>query len=268
MSIRHPVFPRLSACLAWTFLASRACIVVAGEMPAFMAVYAEKPPAMDGDDSIWARATSYPLHTLPVDAPNTGEEGGRFRLAWNEEALYVFMELTDFDANSASLEDGEPHYANGDAMELFLYYEPAGYYWEMHATPHGLQTILFYENAEDARGIAERAFSAPMADGGAGSEFSAEPPMRIAVSASVDGVFNNALKRDRGYRIALAVPADELTKRGAAWGPGAAWRILIGRYNYTWDRAEPELSASSPLTSANFHLLDEYVHLVFEKDSQ
>jgi hypothetical protein len=43
-----------------------------------------------------------------------------------------------------------------------------------------------------------------------------------------------------------------------AWGLGAAWRFLIGRYNYSVHLPRVELSSLPSLHRTNFHLREGY----------
>ena len=132
-----------------------------------------------------------------------------------------------------------------------LWPEDRTWYWELYVTPHGRQSSFFYPSPG-------RMLPSTFRD-----------HMRLRVAAQVDGTFNDWSDRDRGWTAEMVVPRQELTKRGEAWGPGAVWRIFVGRYNYAVHLPAVELSAMPAVSRTSFHLRDEFARLVLldAKDS-
>jgi hypothetical protein len=86
---------------------------------------------------------------------------------------------------------------------------------------------------------------------------------RLNVGAKVDGTLNDWTDRDRKWTAEMAVPVKDLTARGEKWGPGASWRVLVGRCNYSRYLFNAELSMAPKLPRANYHLRKEYGRLLF-----
>ena len=170
------------------------------------------PPALDGrlDDPAWSQTPAYALHRPgPSDAPPS--EGGEVRLLWDERRLYVGARLVDSDVVQTCLEDHQHHYRTGDVLELFLKPENprnATCYWECYVTPAGNRTAFFFATR--------------------GAPIEVQCDTGLTVAAAVQGTLNDRSDRDRGWSAVMAVPIADLTSRGAAFGPGAAWRILVG----------------------------------------
>ncbi len=214
------------------------------------AVHADQPVTVDGrlDDAVWKVAPVYAL-ALCADRATTGNEpveGGRVRFAWDEHFFYMAVEFDDSDVVAEGEANGEHHYAKGDVAELFLWPEDRSWYWELYMTPHDRQSSFFFP--------------------GPGRRLPSTFGNHIAlqVAAKVSGTINDWSDQDVSWTAEMAVPIEALTARGEAWGPGAAWRIFVGRYNYSVYLPTPELSALPPLSCTNFHLRDEYARLTLE----
>jgi hypothetical protein len=212
------------------------------------AVYAETPVVVDGrlDDAVWART---PMHELALckdraDSGATLEEGGRVRFAWDERFLYMGVDFTDSDVVAEGTKDGEKHFSLGDVAELFLWPEDHSWYWELYVTPQARQSSFFFPGP-----------------GRLGLPSTYEHHVDLKVGAQVQGTLNDWSDRDQGWTAEMAIPVSALTQRGEAWGPGAAWRVLVGRYNYSTDLPAVELSACPALSRTAFHLRDEYGQL-------
>jgi len=88
----------------------------------------------------------------------------------------------------------------------------------------------------------------------------------LTVAAQCDGTLNNWTDRDSGWTAEMAMPVKDLTARGEPFGPGASWRILVARYNYSRHLTQGrELSMTPQLSATNYHLREEYAVLRFVK---
>jgi hypothetical protein len=173
-------------------------------------------------------------------------EKGFVKFLWNDDYLYMGVEFEDSDVVAEGEEDGLHHYLMGDLAELFLWPEEQTWYWEMYVTPAGKQTTFFFPGP-----------------GRQGLPSSFKSGFRLKVAARVDGTLNNWHDRDRKWVGEMAVPVKELTARGEKWGPGSAWRVLVGRYNYSRYLPAVENSSMPQLPSGSFHLRNDYGRLVF-----
>ncbi len=215
--------------------------------PEVQAVYAKDPVTIDGrlDDAVWALAPAYELQLGEDRAVNGAvlREPGRVRFAWNENYLYAAFEFTDSDVVAEGKEDGQHHYSLGDVAELFLWPDAHTWYWELYATPHGKQSSFFFPSP------------------GRMLPSTFKNHLHLQVAAEVQGTFNDWSDRDHGWTVEMAIPVQEITARGEAWGLDASWRVLVGRYNYSVHLPKAELSAMPLLSNTNYHLRDQYAFL-------
>jgi hypothetical protein len=215
-----------------------------------VAPYAHEAVRIDGvlDDAVWQTATAYPM-CLSTDQSGKGkevQEGGTVRLAWDSNNVYLAVAFTDSDVVAEGDKDGLHHYQLGDLAELFLWPEDQTWYVEMYVTPRGNFTSFFFPSG--GRGLPSTTASNAF-------------PLRVA--AKVDGTLNDWSDRDRQWTGEMAVPVSELTARGARVGPGTAWRVLVGRYNYSRWLFTSELTETPALPATNYHLRRDYGRLLF-----
>ena len=219
---------------------------------ALKAVHASHPVKIDGRlrDPLWKHAPAYHLMAMPVhDEPGRRKvlhEAGTIRMLWDEQYLYLGVELDDSDVVAEGTANGLPDFQLGDVCELFIRPPNETWYWELYVTPDSRQTTYFFPGP-----------------GRLGLPSNLRPKTNLLkVAAQVHGTLNNWHDRDRGWTAEMAVPISMLTARGEHFGPKASpWRILIGRYNYSRYLPEVELSSFPELSRTNFHLLAEYCDL-------
>ena len=219
--------------------------------PGLEARYTTAPIVVDGwlDEVAWKQAVSYPL-MLASDRSKKGEvvveEQGVIRVAWDDQFFYVAIEFEDVDIVAEGTSNQLPHFQLGDLCEVFLKPEHQSWYWELYTTPRGLKSNFFFPG----RGR----FGLP-------SNFQYNCGLRVA--AQVEGSINNWSDKDVRWTAEMAMPIRDLTAQGDMFGPGAPWRILVARYNYSRYRTArgPELTMVPKLSETNFHLLEEYTVL-------
>jgi hypothetical protein len=171
------------------------------------------------------------------------------QFAWDDQYVYIAATLTDSDIAAGGHEDQMHHYREGDVLEVFLKPESDTYYWELYVTPTGRKTAFFFPS----RG---RLFTAALI------EAYQMPGMHVA--AKMAGSLNNWKDRDEQWTAEMAVPIASLTENGATVGPGAVWRVLAARYNYSRYLPVAENSTAPKLSMFNYHLLEDYAYLRFE----
>ena len=219
-----------------------------------IAKYTAAPVVVDGvlDDAAWQDAQVYPLY-LGLDAAADGtalREAGEARIAWDNNNFYLGIRYTDSDIVQLCNHDQAMHYETGDLAELFL--KPAGstWYWELYVMPNGTKTSLWFPGA-----------------GHVGLPSALEYKMLFSVDAHCEGTLNDWKDKDTAWTGEMAVPIEELTRYGDDFGPGAAWTMLVGRYNYAryLPKRGPELSMTPQLPVTNYHDHAGYAALVLEK---
>lgn len=226
-----------------------------------VARYTVAPVKVDGrlNDAAWKDAVVYRTHLGVNNLKNQPEslvqtlgtelrEGGEVRLAWDDKYLYIGIHFEDSDVVAEGKADQEHHYGTGDVLEVFLKPENETWYWELYATPHRKKTSFFFPGRGQLFLPSAAAYRCDM-----------------KVGAQVDGTLNNWEDRDRGWTAEMAVPIKALTARGEKFEPGAPWRILVARYNYSRYLPMKELSMTPQLNYTNYHLLEEYGWLDLEK---
>ncbi|MBN1445771.1 MAG: carbohydrate-binding family 9-like protein [Candidatus Omnitrophica bacterium] len=229
------------------------------------ASYTEKPIVVDGklDDAVWSTAAVYNLSLskndmLPIEKRNDKRPGidvfreqGEARLAWDEKYLYVGIRFYDSDIVQENNEDQQHHYQKGDTLEIFLKPEQSTWYWEIYTTPNAKKTVFWYPGR-----------------GSAGLPSGFEPGMNlkdVLAGAQVKGTLNKWQDKDEYWTVEMAIPVKGLTARGDSFGPGSEWRILIARYNFSRYLPWRELSMAPQLSITNYHLLEEFGILEFQK---
>ncbi len=218
--------------------------------PTVRALFTASPVRVDGvlDEGVWQSAESYPLQLgrdRAVDGTTLVEQGIA-RLAWDENYLYVGIDWEDRNILAAGTKDHEHHYMLGDVCELFLKPESHTDYWELYVTPAQRKTSFWFEKR--------------------GAEIQTDRAFGLRVAAHVDGTLNDPSDLDRGWTAEMAVALKDLTQHGAEFGPGSVWTVLVARYNYSKTRdAPPELSMTPQLSTTDYHKLDEYARILFDR---
>ncbi|MCM8759072.1 MAG: carbohydrate-binding family 9-like protein [Candidatus Omnitrophica bacterium] len=228
-----------------------------------IASYSETPVIIDGnlDDPVWQKTPFYNF-SLPGEKSrqknsdaekNTASprEQGELRVAWNEKYLYIAAKLYDSDIVQECEENQKHLYSTGDTIEIFLKPENNTWYWEIYGTPNKKKTIFWYPG-RGRQGLPS------------GFEPGIDPEI-IHIDTQIKGTLNNWQDKDEYWTIEIAIPVKELTKLGDEFGKDGSWRILMGRYNYSRYIPLRELSTIPQLSKMNFHLLEEYGILQFEK---
>jgi len=230
-----------------------------GKMPVeplpIIAKYSQRPVVVDGklDDPVWKNTPVYKLSLSRADEDkgNILQEEGYAQLAWNEDYLYMGISFYDSDIVQEGTEDQEHFYKTGDLVELFLKPEKNTWYWEIYGTPNGKKTVFWFPGR-----------------GRIGLPSGFEPGMElkeVLIGVDIKGTLNNWKDRDDYWTLEMAIPVKGLTKYGDTFGQGSEWRVLIARYNYSRYLPWKELSMVPQLSLTNYHLLEEYGKLVFEK---
>jgi len=217
-------------------------------LPRMTAVYTSEPVKIDGnlDDPAWQTARVYPLCISQdkVELEKVLAEPGEARVAWDDKYLYVGVRFHDSDIAAEGEEDQLHHYKMGDLVELFLKPENSTWYWELYATPRGKRTSFWFPGR-----------------GRLGLESGFQYSCGLRVAARCEGTLNNWKDRDTACTAEMAMPLTDLTAHGDRFCPGAEWRILVSRYNYSRYLPWKELSMTPQLSRSSYHLYEEYAVL-------
>lgn len=85
-------------------------------------------PVLDGaaSDPVWQQAEWLPLDQLWIgQAPSAADFSGRYKIAWDDNNLYVLAEITD-DTLIDIHPDGLDHYWDDDCLEIFIDEDASG----------------------------------------------------------------------------------------------------------------------------------------------
>jgi hypothetical protein len=225
-----------------------------------IARYTAEPVTVDGrlDDAAWQQAAVYRMH-LSRDRQAEGQvlrDGGSVQVAWDDNNFYLGVHFTDSDITATGEKDQLHHYLLGDVCELFLKPENQKNYLELYVTPHGKKTSFFIPRVNETR------------NGPVDLDEGYQCGLKVAARV-VKGTLNQRDDRDGSWTAEMAMPVADMEKLGEKVAAGAAWRILVSRYNYSHlfgpadDQIEFSMTPALSLTS--YHLVDEYARLYLLK---
>jgi glucosamine-6-phosphate deaminase len=194
--------------------------------------------AFQSAESCTLRQTWLPTHEGDF-APAT------VRTGWRDDSLLVLAELTDRDIFSQATGLNQRCWELGDSFEIFLRDETRDGYLELQVTPNNQRLQLRYAGRE----ALER--------------------------ARATGDFGDALISGDAFRSKVWIEPDrwvvlaEIPSALVCGAPvplaGRQWRFSFSRYDYTRGRVEPVISSTSPHPQADFHRLQDWGFLRFER---
>jgi hypothetical protein len=223
------------------------------ERAALVARRLAEPAPLNGrlDSRVWRQAAAGELE-LPGDAraaDATPREAGRVRAAWDEQHLYVAIDLVDHDVKSSSTADGQSHHRNGDVAEIFLKPADRPWYWELHVTPRGWLSAMYW--------------SGPVSTRPPGYDPRVSPRF-FKAAVDVRGTVKQAGDRDEGWTVEAAIPWAALYRDESARRPAdEPWLLFIGRYNYG-STPGAELASWPPVPITSFHMTERYGRLILQ----
>jgi len=218
------------------------------DMREFAVKHTDVPVNVDGklDDPAWQNATVYAMN-IGKDRAMLNQklcEGGEVMMCWDDRNLYVGVRFHDSDVCTEVTEDQVHAYGQGDTLEWFIKPENSTWYWELYATPNNKKTTFWFPS----RG---RILPSCFKDYKSG----------LRVAAGVNGTLNNWRDTDEGWTAEMAMPLADLTAYGDKFEPGAKWRVLVARYNYSRCLPRIEYTMCPVLTQTNYHLYERYAPL-------
>lgn len=222
-------------------------------VPVARAVYTSEPIQIDGvlNEAAWQRATVISNFYIP-ETYATVVSPTAARVLWDENFLYVAFDASDQDV-WGYLKNHDDGTCREDVLEVFVQpdVEQGCYYnFEINA----LGTCLDGWIPRGKTGLIGRGvlWDCP----------------GVKTGAKVQGTLNDWQDVDTGWQLELAIPFASLpTLNKRPPSPGDVWKIQLSRYDYSVYLPEDgrELSASIPLSKANFHLPGEWGSIRFER---
>ena len=214
-----------------------------GEQPIFRVLKVNENMNIDGEmnEVVWSKTEKRDLdYFYKVDVA-TDKQRTTFRMAWDEENLYVFFQCEDkFITARETNRDGQPYF--DDCAEIFLIPVPDsldthfGFELNLYKASNDFVYFNNYYGGEDN---ILKAFN---------------PDFRVAVT--YDGTLNNNTDIDRGWTMELAIPLSTFNSLGSIVPAkkGNQWAFLAIRQ----DRNDLEGNRRS--TSTIFPIYDSSVH--------
>jgi len=195
------------------------------------------------DEAAWSTTTM----TREFVHPGTGQSlgpsaslGGRVRLRYDDEALYIAFEARDKNVRGGFPTDTiDPHLWTRDTVEIML--DPDGDgdnrdYYELQINPQGLLFDSQFDDYNQPRVLPNGPFGH--------QDFDSQLRRAVTVQGSLDDPSNE----DQGYIVEAALPWKSLTKahhvppaRGAEWranfyvmknNGGVSWSPILGQGNF------------------------------------
>src|SRR5215831_6399661 len=215
------------------------------ELAVYRARRAAKPPVIDGrlDDEVWRSASAVELvRSLDGGKPSLKTVA---RLAYDDENLYVAFDCEDPDVWGTLRRRDDPIYTE-EAVEIFIDADGDGKtYNEIEVSPNN--TVF------DAYFPARRQ----------GMDTSWDSGVKSAVL--VRGTLNDPSDRDKGWTVEMRIPFARLhSVPHVPPQPGDRWRFNLYRLEMP-DRKNAQGQAYSPLFVGDFHAVDRFAWLVFER---
>lgn len=209
------------------------------------------PITVDGvmNDPGWANAATSPEF---VTADGSPEPVGKAtaRMTWDDEFLYVFVQVTDRDIYSPYKQHDEPLW-KADCVELFI--DADGNrrgYVELQVNPNNATFDSFFASTRAQPG--DEAWSSNM-----------------VTAVKVRGTPDKAGDADQGWDVEIAIPLSAVKGRHDTMPVrlppqvGDTWRLNVVRVDYRSTGGSPGVSSWNRITYADFHALDRMLTVVF-----
>jgi hypothetical protein len=206
---------------------------------------ANGPIVVDGkaDDASWTAAATLDKFYTSWRKQTRGQTPTAARLLWDDENLYFFADMVDADLYADATEHDAFTWHN-DVFELFFKpsTERRGYY-EFQVTPRNVHFDMFVP-ARGAGGV---------------NRFAKADPIDWETRTVLRGTLDNYRDRDGGWSVEGRIPwKNFVTLSNDRPTAGAEWKFTLCRYDYSVDYESPELTATAPLSRADFHLYEDY----------
>ncbi len=174
-------------------------------------------------------------------APEPLFAAGQVRLALSGMSLAVAAMLRDRDVFNPVEHFNVPAFPHGDVFEIFVQPEGQPAYYEFHITPSAALLQLRWPGPMRALPLD---WSAP-----------ADPLLPYKVRRWRIRARARAVRQ--GWEVHAEIPLRRIFEETAPWN-GSRIRVNFARYDYTRGRLHPVLSATAPLSEADFHRSPEW----------
>ena len=214
-------------------------------LPEYHVARADPPPRIDGvlDDPAWARAQAVNLVNSLDGSPARVRTTAR--LLWDDQFLYVSFDCEDPDVWATLTKRDDPLYTE-EVVEVFIDADGDGRtYNEIEVSPANVVFDAYFPERRQGMDLSW--------DSGA------------LTAVTVQGTLNDPSDRDEGWRVEMRIPIDRLASvPHVPPRPGDRWRFNLYRLEHH-GRRQVEGQAYSPPRVGDFHALNRFAWLVFER---
>jgi hypothetical protein len=216
---------------------------------------ASGPITIDGvaTESGWVTAVTSPEL---VTADGSPEPNGKAfaRMTWDDQHLYLFVQITDSDIYSQYKQHDDPIWKQ-DCVEIFI--DADGNrrgYVELQVNPNNTQFDSFFAGTRAQPG--DESWNANMVS-----------------AVKVRGTADKAGDADQGWDVEIAIPLAAVKGRDEAMAVrlppqvGDTWRLNVVRVDYRSSGGNPAVASWNRIGYGDFHALDRMLTVVFADET-
>lgn len=205
-----------------------------------------------GEPGWGTAATSPELSTADGSSDPVGKTIAR--MTWDEQNLYLFVQITDTDVFSSYKTHDEPIWKQ-DCVEMFI--DADGNrrgYVELQVNPNNTTFDSFFATTRAQPGDEKW-------DSG------------MVTAVKMRGTADKGGDTDQGWDVEIAIPLTAVKGRDAAMGVrlppnvGDRWRLNVVRVDYRSNGGNPAVSSWNRIGYGDFHALDRMLTVVFADQS-
>lgn len=211
---------------------------------------AKGPIKLDGvaDEESWKTALASPNFVDAKNGPST--QMTKARLLWDDEALYVFVEVSDTNIRSKYTKRDDPLW-KGDVVELFIDADRNGNdYVELQVNPNNAVFDAWFARRRSKQYTGE-------------FDWNSKLESKVVVNGTV-----NKSDKDTGWNVEIKIPHATVKGRNDKMRVnippkvGDRWRLNIIRVDRDGKKYEG-ISSWNQITSGDFHALRLMLEVVF-----
>jgi hypothetical protein len=209
------------------------------------------PITIDGvaSDPGWTGAAMSPELTSADGSPEPVGKATA-RMTWDDQYLYVFVQITDSDVYSPFKQHDEPLW-KGDCVELFIDADGnrTGYV-ELQVNPNNAMFDSWFASTRAQPG--DEKWSANM-----------------VTAVKVRGTADKSGDADQGWDVEIAIPHAAVKGAHETMGVrvppqvGDKWRLNVVRVDYRSGGGGPGVASWNRISYSDFHALDRMLNVVF-----
>jgi hypothetical protein len=186
----------------------------------YEATYLDSPPTIDGDGAEWGSVTPHPTdHVAEGDDPDP-RVSSEWRFAWNEEALYMFVEVTDPEIQTPNADRPGRLWA-GDGINFIFGPDPSGLPDHAGLRSEDLVIMIGPNSPAATEAVVGRQTRVTGVPGPQNCE-----DTQFGNGEEVEEVDAAVRKTDSGYNVEAMVPWDVLLLNSAP-EPGEVFGIIF-----------------------------------------